>query len=1000
MDVSFSELTQLLQEHQQLLGLALSSARMVAWTWDARADRVETTGDLPGIYGVSAVEYAERGFSLIHPDDVARHRGIVDQALATGQPYQSQFRITRPDNGQSIWIEEHTQPLLDEAGQLIKLTGIVMDVTERVQAEGALRAARSELERTFANLDQAVLVLEPSSLTVLAANPAVARIFGYLPQELLGRNIRRLQVSADTHTRFEQALTAALQRHGNFQTETEMRRRNGEVFQAEISASEILDEAGQRRAVVSIVRDISLRRQAEAALIHARQLAERAAERTERLQRVTAALTPALTADEVNAVILAQSLGALGASASAIYLLDREGQSLYLAGSMNYPDEIRARVARLAVADNSPGAFVFRTREPLWLRSAAEFNDRYPELQVNRDVSRNEALTIIPLLLDEHALGVLALSFAQAREFEPEDRDFLVTLAGQCAQALERARLYEAERRARAESEAARRRLAVLAEASASLVGSLDVQATLQTVTQLMLPLLGDYCLIYRIDDNGSIRLAASAHARPEQAGWLAELARLYQPNLSEGRSVLSRVLRTGRPVVVAELPPAPAEPRAGSPALLRVIQNLGTVSVLGVPMIARGRVFGAVMLTMAESGRRYTENDLPLVEELASRAALALDNAGLYETAQQLNADLELRVQARTAELRLSERRLAEAQRLARLGSWHWDIQTNHITWSDELFRIYGLEKGTGGISYDRYIASIHPDERAAVRANVDRTLENHRPFAYDHRIVRPDGSVRVLHAQGQAIEDEQGQLVALSGTGQDITERKRIEEEVNQSREQLRRLSAHLENAREEERARMAREIHDELGGMLTGLKMDVAQLRRALGAPEPRVTEKLDNFSQSIDQTVQTVRRIASELRPSVLDDFGLAAAMEWQLGEFRRRSGLECVWEGSAGSLDLPPEAAIAIYRVFQESLTNIARHAHAKRVAVQVTASAGRLVLRVSDDGRGISPEEALGAKSLGLTGMRERISLLGGQVSVDGRAGQGTTVVVELPLSA
>jgi len=179
-----------------------------------------------------------------------------------------------------------------------------------------------------------------------------------------------------------------------------------------------------------------------------------------------------------------------------------------------------------------------------------------------------------------------------------------------------------------------------------------------------------------------------------------------------------------------------------------------------------------------------------------------------------------------------------------------------------------------------------------------------------------------------------------------------------------------------------------------------MDVAQLRRALGAPEPRVSEKLDNFSQSIDQTVQTVRRIASELRPSVLDDFGLAAAMEWQLGEFRRRSGLECVWEGSTGSLELPPEAAIAIYRVFQESLTNIARHARATRVVVQVTASAGRLVLRVSDDGRGISPEEALGAKSLGLTGMRERISLLGGQVRVDGRADQGTTVVVELPLQA
>ena len=170
--------------------------------------------------------------------------------------------------------------------------------------------------------------------------------------------------------------------------------------------------------------------------------------------------------------------------------------------------------------------------------------------------------------------------------------------------------------------------------------------------------------------------------------------------------------------------------------------------------------------------------------------------------------------------------------------------------------------------------------------------------------------------------------------------------------------------------------------------------------MGAPEARVLEKLDNFSQSIDQTVQTVRRIASELRPSILDDFGLAAAMEWQLGEFQRRSGLECVWADSADSLDLPPEAAIAIYRVFQESLTNIARHAQATRVVAQVSAGDGRLVLRVSDDGRGITAEEALGTKSLGLTGMRERISLLGGKVRLEGKAGQGTTVVVELPLNA
>jgi len=263
----------------------------------------------------------------------------------------------------------------------------------------------------------------------------------------------------------------------------------------------------------------------------------------------------------------------------------------------------------------------------------------------------------------------------------------------------------------------------------------------------------------------------------------------------------------------------------------------------------------------------------------------------------------------------------------------------------------------------------------------------------------VRPDGSVRTLQAQGRLVENSKGELVAMAGTGQDITERKQIEEEVGRSHQQLRRLSAHLEGAREDERARMAREIHDELGGTLTGLKMDLAQLRRAAGTLDARALEKLDAFAQAIDQSVETVRRIASELRPAILDDFGLLAAMEWHLGEFERRSGLKCTWSCSIDDLQLPAEAAIAVYRVFQESLTNVARHAAARQVAVSVNASDGRLVLQVTDDGRGISREEVLGTKSLGLTGMRERIGLLGGKLDIEGAPGQGTTVLVELPLN-
>ncbi|MEP7357552.1 MAG: PAS domain S-box protein, partial [Anaerolineales bacterium] len=347
----------------------------------------------------------------------------------------------------------------------------------------------------------------------------------------------------------------------------------------------------------------------------------------------------------------------------------------------------------------------------------------------------------------------------------------------------------------------------------------------------------------------------------------------------------------------------------------------------------------------------------------------------------------------------RQSERRLAEAQHLARLGSWHWDIPANVVTWSDEMYRIYGLNPQAEVMTYDTLVGFAHPDDRDRLHTTITRTLNDHRPFAFDYRIVRTDGTVRTLQARGEAMLDPDGRLLAVAGTGQDITERKEIEDQLQLSRERLRQLSAHVEVAREEERARMAREIHDELGGMLTGLKMDVAQMRRGSKGLEARDIAKLEDFSVALDQAVQTVRRIASDLRPAVLDDFGLLAAMEWQLGEFERRSGIVCHWRSELKTVDLPRDDITGVFRIFQESLTNVARHAGATEVTVTVRGDARHMELQVQDNGRGITAEQSQGSQSLGLAGMRERVVLLAGELVIDGRPEQGTRVLVRLPLT-
>jgi PAS domain S-box-containing protein len=231
------------------------------------------------------------------------------------------------------------------------------------------------------------------------------------------------------------------------------------------------------------------------------------------------------------------------------------------------------------------------------------------------------------------------------------------------------------------------------------------------------------------------------------------------------------------------------------------------------------------------------------------------------------------------------------------------------------------------------------------------------------------------------------------------EVGERQRAAEALELSRAELRRLSAYLQKAREEERRSMAREIHDELGQRLTGLKMDVSALQKLL-PDEPRLRERARDIVREVNVTIELVRNLATELRPAILDDFGLPAAIEWQLHEFARRSGIRSRLAALADTVALDSDGCTAVFRIFQETLTNVARHSGASEVEVRLEERDGHLVLEVRDNGRGIAREALSGGKSLGLLGMRERAHLLGGEIAVTGAPGQGTAVQVKIPLPA
>ena len=481
---------------------------------------------------------------------------------------------------------------------------------------------------------------------------------------------------------------------------------------------------------------------------------------------------------------------------------------------------------------------------------------------------------------------------------------------------------------------------------------------------------------------------------------------------------------------------------------------------------------------------------------------------------------------------LRQSESQLAEAQRLASIGSWNWDIRNNTHTWSDELYHMYGLQPQESDPSYETFLELVHPDDRAVVSGAVEHALKTQEPINSYLRIIRSDGAERIIHSRGntitdisgtpirmhgtlqdvterkqaedavseaerkyrdifenagegifqttpdggfiaanpalarmhgfespeelirtredisrqiyvdptrreefkrqleeqgavrgfehqifrkdwskiwisvnaRAVRDEQGAIQYYEGTAQDITDRKQAEERLQITSEQLRALSARLQSAREEEGTRIARAIHDELGSVLTSLKWDLEETDRILAGPmEPSqlaaLRERLHALMKLTDSAISAIRRIASELRPSVLDDLGLLAAIEWQAQQFQARTGIVCHCDCSLEKVELSKEQSTAVFRILQEALTNVLRHAQATKIDIKINKENGCFALSVSDNGKGITESEKSEQQSLGILGMRERAHLIGGELDIKGVERKGTVVIVRVPIS-
>jgi PAS domain S-box-containing protein len=350
-----------------------------------------------------------------------------------------------------------------------------------------------------------------------------------------------------------------------------------------------------------------------------------------------------------------------------------------------------------------------------------------------------------------------------------------------------------------------------------------------------------------------------------------------------------------------------------------------------------------------------------------------------------------------KNAEQALREQRtlLAEAQKLAGVGCWEWDPSSGRVRWSDELFQIYGLDAASFKPSFENYLERVHPDDRAATGASVARALIDNRGFSIDERIVRPDGEVRQLRSHGEVVRDESGRPLKMVGACIDVTEQKNAESALRAAARNLQALSRRLVEAEEAERRRIARELHDRVGQNLSALNINLDIVMGNL--KDPALRRRLEDSLKLVDGTLQSIENVMADLRPALLDEYGLGAALAWYAEEYSQRSGIRVSVEALEAGKDLRPETAVALFRIAQEALNNAAKHSSAKRITVLLEKKGADLMLSVSDDGCGFDPAQAPRGR-WGMTTMRERAEAAGGRLLVDSSLGKGTAVRASVPL--
>jgi PAS domain S-box-containing protein len=407
---------------------------------------------------------------------------------------------------------------------------------------------------------------------------------------------------------------------------------------------------------------------------------------------------------------------------------------------------------------------------------------------------------------------------------------------------------------------------------------------------------------------------------------------------------------------------------------------KFGFASLAVIPIHYRENV-GAIHLADMEANKVSLEN----VEFLEDMASL------IGEAIHRFNVENNLRK---------NEKRLLEAQKLAHLGNWEWDIKRNRLWWSDEVYRIFGLEPKLFGITFDDFLSYIHPEDRKLVQESLNQAFLESREYSIDYRVVRPNGSERIINEKAEVTCDASGRKpIKMAGTVYDITEQKRAEEEIRENQRELRALSAELQLVEEQERRKIAQDLHDSIGQILAFSGRELKHLQKSVSE---RAAKTLEEISDQLDLAVTQTRSLSFDLSPSILYDLGFEVAIEDLVDRISQERNMQCTFKNCSLPKPLADEVKVLLYRSVRELLLNAAKYSEAEHVNVSLLRSSSDIYIKVEDDGKGfdvsILENSSTRRKGFGIFSIRERLNHIGGRLKIESADREGTRAVLIAPL--